>query len=344
VGSASLKPNSKLSIMGNFINAIGIDVSKKTLDVYDYAGQLAWQVSNSKEGFKELFKWAKRNNSSISEVLICLEHTGMYSLPLAVYLTEQKCAFAMLPGLEIKRSVGIQRGKSDKADAQAIARYAYLHRDEVRIYKLPSERILELKSLLSLRERMVGQRAGYQATRREAKAFGGTNSKLILDIQNKLIKELNAQIKRVEQQIKQVIISDTELKKIYDLVTSVKGVGLILGTTMMVYTNCFSTFDDWRKFACYCGIVPFPFQSGTSIRGKKKIHHLANKRLKALLSNAACSSIQFNPEMKAYYQRRLQEGKNKMSTQNIIRNKIVARIFAAVQRGTPYVDTFRHAA
>ena len=191
---------------------------------------------------------------------------------------------------------------------------------------------------------MVGQRAGYQATRREAKAFGSTNSKLIVEIQNKLIKELNAHIKSVEQQIKQVIASDAVLKKIYDLVTSVKGVGLILGTTMMVYTNCFSTFDDWRKFACYCGIVPFPFQSGTSIRGKQKIHHLANKRLKALLSNAACTSIQFNPEMKAYYQRRIQEGKSKMSTQNIIRNKIVARVFAAVQRGTPYVDTLKYAA
>jgi hypothetical protein len=71
---------------------------------------------------------------------------------------------------------------------------------------------------------------------------------------------------------------------------------------------------------------------------------LANKKIKALLSNAACSSIQFNPEMKLYYQRRLAEGKDKMSTQNIIRNKIVARVFAAVQRGTPYVDTFQFAA
>jgi|GraSoiStandDraft_8_1057269.scaffolds.fasta_scaffold45175_2 transposase len=330
--------------MDKFVNALGIDVSKKTLDVYDYAGQLACQFSNCKEGFKQFLKWAKRNNGNLPQVLVCFEHTGMYSLPLAVYLTEQKWAFAMLPGLEIKRSLGIQRGKSDKADAKAIAKYAYLHRDEVRIYKLPSDRILELKSLLSLREKMVGQRAGYQATRREAKAFGSTNSKLIVEIQNKLIKELNAHIKSVEQQIKQVIASDAVLKKIYDLVTSVKGVGLILGTTMMVYTNCFSTFDDWRKFACYCGIVPFPFQSGTSIRGKQKIHHLANKRLKALLSNAACTSIQFNPEMKAYYQRRIQEGKSKMSTQNIIRNKIVARVFAAVQRGTPYVDTLKYAA
>lgn len=330
--------------MEKFINAIGIDVSKKTLDVYDYVGQLAYQVSNCKEGFKQFLKWAKKNNNSLAEVLICFEHTGMYSMPLAVYLTEQKSPFAMLPGLQIKRSLGIQRGKSDQADAQAIARYAYLQRQEVKIYNLPSVQVLELKGLLSLRERLVGQRAGYQVTKKEAKSFSLGNSKLILEVQQKLIKELNTQIARIEKQIKLTLASDEELKKIYDLVTSVKGVGLILGTTMMVYTNCFTAFDDWRKFACYCGIVPFPFQSGTSIRGKNKIHHLANKRLKALLSNAACTSIQFNPEMKAYYQRRLKEGKNKMSTQNIIRNKIVARVFAAVQRGTPYVDIFRYAA
>ena len=330
--------------MEKFINAIGIDVSKLTLEIYDYVNELILQLSNNREGFKQLLKWAKKNNSNLSEVLFCLEHTGMYSLPLAVYLTEQNCDFAMLPGLQIKRSLGIQRGKSDQADAKAIARYAYLHRQEVKTYTLPSAQILEIKGLLSLRERLVGQRAGYQATKKEAKSFSTGNSKLMLEIQAKLIREINTQIARIEKQVKLILASDAELKKMYDLVTSVKGVGLILGTTMMVYTNCFTAFDDWRKFACYCGIVPFPFQSGTSIRGKNKVHHLANKRLKALLSNAACTSIQFNPEMRAYYQRRLQEGKNKMSTQNIIRNKIVARVFAAVQRGTPYVDTFRYAA
>lgn len=330
--------------MEKFVNSIGIDVSKKTLDAYDHAGQVALQAANGKEGFKQVLKWAKRNNGNLSKVLFCFEHTGMYSLPLAVFLTELKYSFVMVPGLQIKRSLGIQRGKSDQADAQAIAKYAFLHRNEVKTSKLPSAQILELKGLLSLRERMVGQRAGYQATRREAKIFSEGRSKLILEIQNKLIKELSAQVEKIEKQMKEIITSDSELMRIFQLVSSVKGVGLVLGTTMMVYTNCFTAFDNWRKFACYCGIVPFPFQSGTSIRGKSKIHHLANKRLKALLSNAACSSILHNPEMKIYYRRRLQEGKDKMSTQNIIRNKIVARVFAAVQRGTPYVDTFRHAA
>jgi hypothetical protein len=47
--------------------------------------------------------------------------------------------------------------------------------------------------------------------------------------------------------------------------------------------------------------------------------------------------------MKAYYQRRVENGKNKMSTLNIIRNKLLARAFAVVDRGTPYVNTMRYA-
>jgi transposase len=331
--------------MNQFKNAIGIDVSKDTLDVRDYLNDLLVKVPNSSVGYTDLLKWAKKNNIG-SSVLFCFEHTGMYSLPLAVRLSKEGLSYAMVPGLEIKRSMGLRRGKSDRADAEAIARYAYQRREDIKIYQLPSKHLLELKSLLSLREKMVNQRAGYQATKKEMRTFLKIvkTSPVLFEVQDKMIKELNGQIAKVEKQIMEVIKSDDHLKKTFDLVTSVKGVGLVLGTTMLVYTNCFTAFDDWRKFACYCGIVPFEYQSGTSIKGRTKVSHFANKRLKALLSNAACTSIQFNPEMKEYYQRRIQEGKNKMSTQNIIRNKIVARIFAVVERGTPYVDTFKHAA
>jgi len=332
--------------MNQFTNAIGIDVSKSTLDGYDYLHQTAVKVSNTASGFKHLLKWASKLNRSAGPALFCFEHTGLYSLPLAIFLSGQQITYAMVPGLEIKRSLGLRRGKSDRADAQAIARYAFQRRGDIKIYQLPANQLLELKSLLSLREKMVIQRAGYKATKKEMKTFlkVAKPSAVVFNVQDKLIKELNAQITTVEKQIQQIILSQEHLKKIFLLVTSVKGVGLILGTAMMVYTNCFTAFDDWRKFACYCGIVPFEYQSGTSLKGKKKISQLGNKRIKALLSNAACSSIQFNSEMKLYYQKRLKEGKSKMSIQNIIRNKIVARIFAVVHRGTPYVDTLKFAA
>lgn len=332
--------------MNQFTNAIGIDVSKKTLDAYDHTNCTALQVTNDRGGFAQLVKWSKKSNCDISAVIFCFEHTGMYSLPLAVYLSGQKLNYAIVSGLEVKKSQGIQRGKSDKKDSIVLAQYAYQRRESIKVYCLPSTNILALKSLLSLREKMVTERAGYKASQKEMrtfyKKFNSTHS--VFSIQQKLISELSSQIVKVEKEIAAIINKDAELKRVFSLVTSVKGVGLILGTTLMVYTNCFTAFDNARKFASYCGIAPFDYQSGTSIKGRKKVSHFANKRIKALLSNAACTSIQFNPEMKLYYEKRINEGKNKMSVQNVIRNKIMMRVFAVVQRGTPYVDTFKFAA
>ncbi|MCB0823857.1 MAG: hypothetical protein KDC09_14255, partial [Bacteroidales bacterium] len=79
------------------------------------------------------------------------------------------------------------------------------------------------------------------------------------------------------------------------------------------------------------------------VRGKTKVSNLANKKIKSLLDLCAKTSIQYNIEMKIYYQKRVEEGKPKMATINIIRNKLLSRIFAVVQRGTPYVNTLAYA-
>lgn len=331
--------------MSTFNNAVGTDVSKSTLDLYDYLHGLSLQVANCKAGYRQLLRWLKQYHANLEEVVICFEHTGIYSLPLAVFLSEQKISFCIVPGLEIKRSLGIARGKNDQKDAKAIARYAYLRRSELKLYHLPSRQLLELKSLLSLREKMIKDRNGYQNTLGEMKAMLKVGKKDLLYVaQAHLIKELTYQIKKVEKQMKELIEQDEQLANLYTLITSVKGVGLILGVNFLVYTGGFTLFDDWRKFACYSGIAPFEYQSGSSIKGKKKLSHLANKNLKALLSNAACCCIQRSEELRQYYQKRLAEGKSKMSTQNIIRNKIVARVFAVVKRGTPFVEDFKKAA
>jgi len=323
-----------------FENTIGIDVSKETIDVHNHLTGAKKEFTNNNAGFKQLIKWS----DPTGKLIFCFEHTGMYSLPLAVFLSTSKQPFAMVPGLEVKRSLGLVRGKNDRIDAQRLARYAYLRREEIAPTTLPSKSINKLKSLLNLRAKMVRQKAGYQATLRELRTFAKIPKKDILYAsQDKLIEELNKQIKRVEDEMKDIIKGDKELNRLFSLITSVKGVGLILGTSFLVYTNCFAAFDNWRKFASYSGIAPFEYQSGSSTRAPRRVHHFANKGLKALLSNAATTSIQFNPEMKLYYQRRLQEGKNKMSTINIIRNKIVARVFATVKRGTPYVQTLAYA-
>ena len=107
---------------------------------------------------------------------------------------------------------------------------------------------------------------------------------------------------------------------------------------MISYTENFTRFSNARKFNCYAGLAPFAHQSGSSIKGKARVSRLANKEAKTLLNLAASSAIRFNTEMRAYYQRRVQEGKRKMSCLNIIRSKMVARMFAVIKRQTPYQE------
>lgn len=325
---------------------IGIDVSKSTIDTYIHTKQIVSQFENSNKGFEKMMKWILSNTTFLTqEMMFVFENTGMYSHQLSLFLTKEKRPFFIAPGLEIKRSIGIARGKDDQIDAKRIALYGYRLKEELKPSKLPENSTLRLKSLLSLRTKLNKQRAGFKATLKEQKAIYKTKDyKIIFEVQQRLIIDLTKQIDKLNTAMQSIINNNLELKKTYKLVTSVKGIGMQTALTIIVFTDCFSKFDTWRKFASYCGIAPFPYQSGTSIKGRTKVSHLANKKLKTIINMCAISAIQHNPEMKIYYQKRVLEGKSKMSTINIIRNKLIARVFAVVKRQTPYVDTVKFAA
>ena len=159
-----------------------------------------------------------------------------------------------------------------------------------------------------------------------------------------MVDYLTKHIEIIEKEMMEIIKSDELLNKQFRLIISIKGVGRQTALFMIAYTHAFTKFENWRKFASYCGVAPFPNLSGTSIRGKTKVSNLANKRIKSLLDLCSKSAIQRNAEMKTYYNKRIDEGKNKMSTINIIRNKLLSRIFAVVNRSTPYVDMMKYAA
>ncbi|MBK9801222.1 MAG: IS110 family transposase [Bacteroidetes bacterium] len=67
-----------------------------------------------------------------------------------------------------------------------------------------------------------------------------------------------------------LIASEPKMKSNYKLTKSVKGVGRILAIQMLLHTHNYSRFEEWRQFSAYCGLVPYPYQSGTSIHGRKK--------------------------------------------------------------------------
>lgn len=325
---------------------IGIDISKLNFDAFIYGINQHKVFSNDKQGFDSLLRWLKKTCKSddINDFYICLEHTGIYSLTISVYFEENNVVFSMISPLEIKRSLGITRGKNDKVDARRIAEYAYLKREHIKSTKLPSKSILKLHPLLTLRDRLSRDKGQFEGTLKEQTRFMSTEEiPELVSVFKNVIASLSQEIKKIEEAIRKTIQGDPELLKTFNLITSIKGVGLLVGAYLIVYTHNFTRFNCWRKFACYAGIAPFEHQSGISIRGKTKVSQLGNKQIKRLLTLSALNAAHTDEELSVYYQKRLKEGKNKMSTLNIIRNKIVSRVFAVVNRGTPYVDVMKFA-
>lgn len=328
-----------------FKESIGIDVSKLTIDVFIYNKKSHRQFGNNQAGFAMMQKWINSEMGNCKEAIYCFEHTGWYCILLSHFLQNHAIFYCCINPLELKRSIGFKRGKTDKTDSYEIARFAWLRKDELESSIAMPIKLIELQRLMSVREQLVKQ---CTALRNLEKGLLVTIDKISSDAGLKVIRRtiihLESQISILEKEMEGLIKADVKMKSNYKLSKSVKGVGKILAIQMLLHTHNYSRFGEWRQFSAYCGLVPYPYQSGTSINGRRKIHAISDVKMKSLLSMSAISAIQHDAELKAYYKKRVEEGKPKMVALNIIRNKIVSRIFATVNRGTPYVEIGKFAA
>jgi len=328
------------------LSIIGIDVSKLLLDVFILSKEYHFQVENSPAGFAQLLEISCiKLKTTRNKLYYCFENTGRYSRMLAVFLDQSGIIFSQIPALDIKASKGISRGKTDKADAKDIALYAWRKKDELQPTKLNSAETSELRQLISLRDKLIKHRTAYKNSIKDLQdCYFEGETEFIKNAQKEMIECLNEQIKKVENRMDTIICSMPEWKTNFKLIQSVRGVGPVIARYLIIFTENFTRFASYRKFACYAGIAPFPYASGSSIKGRTRVHPCANKQLKSLLNLAAMNAISISGEYKQYYLRRQKEGKNNMSTLNIIRNKLLSRIFAVVKRQTPYVDLYKFAA
>jgi len=323
---------------------VGIDVSKEKLDVVILSESQRVFNGTLNNTQTDIGKLLRQLYTSIklecSNTLFCLEHTGMYSKPLLKVLHQKRCTIWMESSLRIKKSLGIQRGKNDQVDAGRIAEYAFRYRDKLTVWQPPAESIQRLKEFLAVRERLVKSKKNLTTALNESRKFMDSQFfKIHKQASQGPINALKKSIQDVEHQIQEVLHSDDSLKRLFSLIKSIDGVGLIIASHFIVTTHAFTLINDARCFATYCGVAPFEHSSGT-IKGKTRVSHLANKTIKTLLHMAAIVNIKQKGELAEYYNRKVAEGKHKMSVINAMRNKIVHRIFAVVNRGTPYEKFF----
>jgi len=321
---------------------IGIDISKATLDAtiikLGSNQPLHDSFLNKNLGFKQLINWTRKQQNDNEHILFCMEHTGYYSQSLCSFLDKQKLDFALINPLLIKRSMGFRREKSDKRDSEMIALYGIRFQDEIQVNNLLKDEILQLQLFLAHRKRLQKQELGLQ---KQDKHLMHCLSESCTKVIRADIKSLKAILKarrlKIEKHIDELINQCQALKIHFDLLVSIPGVGPITALHTIVYTHNFTQIDQARKFACYCGVVPFKNESGTSIRKGTSVSFFGNKTMKSLLNFGAMSAVKVDPELKKYYNRKVEEGKSKMAVLNAVRNKLVHRMFAVIKRGTTFV-------
>jgi transposase len=327
---------------------IGIDVSKDWHDVAcisevnpeQYVFEL--KIDNTIKGFSEFKKQLRKHGIDLKELVVCMEHTGTHSLLLIAWLQQQGITTVVEPALQIKKSLGMQRGKNDRIDARRISEYAYMLRHKLKAYKLHSKDLLRIKQLLTYRDQLVKSRTMYKNSLQSHKQYDQlTENKSVVNGIDDIIRLFNQKIKDAEKQVVEIIGSDEELKKNYKLANSVKGVGLVISAMMLVTTHNYTAFPNARKYNCFTGLAPYEHTSGTSIKGKTKTSNLAHKRLRAYLNNGANSACNHDPELRVYYDRKRKEGKEHKLVMNAIACKLVSRVFSVVNRQTPYVSLYQ---
>ena len=167
---------------------------------------------------------------------------------------------------------------------------------------------------------------------------------MLAGVNHEVLQQLKAALKKIDDQIRKTIMQNNDFKHSYNLLNSIPGIGIQTITYLLIVTRNFTLFNHPKKLACYCGVAPFPYQSGTSIKGKNKVHHFANKKLKSLLQMCAMNAKRYDFEIGHYFHKKIEEGKNKMLVYNNIRNKLLKRVFAVIKRQQPYVNVHKFAA
>ena len=333
---------------------IGIDVSKHTIDVAfiirqqeDYS-KIVWkQFVNKLPGLQSMKEWLAEMEVPLSdETIVVIENTGIYHRLLWPYFSHLQVDLCIENAAQVKWSMGIARGKNDKVDSRRLALYAVRHADRLKPTPALQKNVMPLKDLMALRTKLLVQIKGITTGLKElsglsaSAAFDKATAKLL----HPALKGMQQSLKKIEKEIKAIIKKDTAIGDIYKNLITVPGIGHITALYFICYSNAFTLCKSGKQLACYCGVVPFDYQSGISIKGKRQVHKMANKELKHLLHMCALTSIKNHPEFKDYYNRKKAEGKHALSILNAIKNKLVLRAFAVVKNERPYVDNYKKVA
>lgn len=291
---------------------VGIDVSADSLSAQwvDEAGQWSElrEFAQSKRGFGSLFKWLKSSQHEPGQTRVVMEATGVYWMGLAHALHRAGYRVSLVNPAAVRhfaRSL-LQRGKSDPLDTRLLAQYAA--RCQPAWWTPPPPIYEELRQRLTQRDALIQMRQ-HERNRLAALRRVPHCPKAIVAQTRRHIDYLDRHIKTLDAEIQLALRTDPDWAASAKRLRTLKGFGPVTVAWLLVATCNFTTCLAPSQLAAYAGLVPFPFQSGSSVFRRASIGHAGHARLRAALYMAALSAHTCNPVIKAFFERLIAAGK-----------------------------------
>lgn len=330
--------------MKNF--AIGIDFSKKTFDVTIVRrdGDIFIEVEYSKfdndaKGFKALLSWVRKTlrvfpgGKDHSSWIFCGENTGVCSADLSDFLAEKGYDMWLESALQIKMKSGIVRDKNDKADSRRIADYALRHySDKVRLHRPDSKELKKLRALYTAHNMLTKDKV---AKNNQIKSGILDCCPDALKLARKQLTAIEDQLAKVDAMLEKMLRETEEFSRRWEIMHSVKGVGVMTAACIIIKTHNFEYMDDSRTFGNYIGVVPSRRdQSGTSMDTPRRVSKYRDREGNCAITQCANSAIRYNAVIKDYYVRLIERGVHPNKAKNNCKFKIVNIIMALIKNDT----------
>ena len=300
---------------------VGIDVSKRTLDVATTTG-ITRQVANDEVGIAALVA----ELSTLRPTLVVLEATGNYQAGLVAALVVAKIATAVInprQARDFAKAMG-QLAKTDAIDAAVLARFAQAIRPEPRT-PVDAETVA-LDALLTRRRQVVGMITA--ETNRLQQSAATVRTKIETHI-NFLRKEL-ADINR---ELDEAIRNSPVWREHEDLLRSVPGVGRVLASTLLGELPELGKLDR-KQIAALVGVAPFNCDSG-ELRGKRTTWG-GRSEVRRVLFMAAMAATRFNAPLKTFFRRLVDAGKPRKVALVAVMRKLLTILNAMLRDGLPW--------
>jgi transposase len=262
-------------------SVVGIDVSKSKLDICliikEKKEKTAFKVcKNNKKGFQDLLKWIDSKCEKTEKPRIFMEATGAYMEELAEFFNGNGFEVSVVNPLLIKRSakVKMHQGKTDKADAQQIAKYCL--DNNPRLWKPRPAEYRELRDVCRaikfLKEKLTAVSNRGNETR-----IINEKAQEAMDI---IVLSIEKQIDELELEARRIVKSHETLLQQFNKLTKIKGVGFWSACRTLSEMPNVENFDNAKQYSAFAGVTPLPFESGSSVRKRSKISKMGPNELR----------------------------------------------------------------